>query len=105
PETIFLGGGTPTIIRGELIEKIVLAFPKGAIEISIEINPGTLNNAKLEQYRRAGINRVSLGVQSFHDRDLKIAGRLHSAADVLRDVESLRTHGFDNISIDLIAGL
>src|SRR5689334_3368390 len=52
PETIFIGGGTPSIIRGELIEKIVSAFPKGAIEISIEINPGTLSDAKLEQYRR-----------------------------------------------------
>src|SRR6185436_10667385 len=67
PETIFLGGGTPSIIDGEFIEKIISAFPKGATEISIEINPGTFTDAKLERYHSAGVNRISLGVQSFHD--------------------------------------
>src|SRR6185295_17984849 len=104
-ETIFLGGGTPSLIDGELIEKIVAALPKGAIEISLETNPGTLTEAKLEQYRSAGVNRISLGAQSFDDEDLKNAGRLHSAGDVFRDIESLRKHGFANVSIDLIAGL
>src|SRR4051812_39137096 len=55
-ETIFLGGGTPSLIDGELIEKILAALPKGAIEISLETNPGTLTDAKLEQYRSAGVN-------------------------------------------------
>jgi oxygen-independent coproporphyrinogen-3 oxidase len=105
PETIFLGGGTPSIIDGAAIEKIIRAFPEGASEISLEANPGTLSAHKLEQYRCAGVNRISLGVQSFDDGDLKNAGRIHTAADVFRDFESLRKHGFANISIDLIAGL
>src|SRR5437773_17936 len=105
PETIFFGGGTPSIIDGRLIENIVTSFPGGAAEISPEANPGTLTEAKLEQYWRAGVNRISLGAQSFNDEDLKNAGRLHTSADVFRDIESLRKHGFDNINIDLIAGL
>jgi oxygen-independent coproporphyrinogen-3 oxidase len=105
PETIFLGGGTPSIIDGELIEKIIGALPKGAAEISIEVNPGTLDEEKIEQYFSAGVNRISLGAQSFHDEDLKNAGRLHSASDVLRDIDRLRQRGFRNIGIDLIAGL
>jgi oxygen-independent coproporphyrinogen-3 oxidase len=104
-ETIFFGGGTPSIIDGELIGKILEALPRGAAEISLEANPGTLTEAKLNAYRQAGVNRISLGVQSFHDEDLKNAGRLHSAADVFHDLESLRKHGFTNISVDLIAGL
>src|SRR5262245_45815560 len=67
PETIFLGGGTPSIIDGLLIEKLVGSLPAGAREISIEVNPGTLSDAKLDSYHAAGINRISLGVQSFHD--------------------------------------
>src|SRR5262245_13444264 len=103
--TIFFGGGTPSLIDAHFIEQIVAALPKGAGEISIEVNPGTLNKEKLESYSAAGVNRISLGIQSFNDEDLKNAGRLHSAADVWRDMESLRRHGFENISIDLIAGL
>src|SRR5262245_32339295 len=105
PGTIFFGGGTPSIVNGALIENIVSAFSRGASEISIEANPGTLTDAKLESYRRAGVNRISLGAQSFHDGDLKNAGRLHSAADILRDITLLRNHGFTNINVDLIAGL
>jgi len=105
PETIFFGGGTPSILAGEWIETIIEAFPGGAAEISLEANPGTLSDRKLERYRSAGVNRISLGVQSFHDEDLTNAGRLHTAADTFRDLESLRKHGFTNISLDLIAGL
>ncbi|HLH30193.1 MAG TPA: radical SAM family heme chaperone HemW [Terriglobia bacterium] len=105
PETIFFGGGTPSIVDGSLIQKIVAAFPAGAKEINLEANPGTLTEPKLDQYREAGVNRISLGVQSFDDRDLKNAGRIHSAADVFRDIESIRKRGFENLSVDLIAGL
>src|SRR3989442_2425529 len=105
PETIFFGGGTPSILDGKSIGQILKALPGGAREISLEANPGTLSDAKLEEYRRAGVNRISLGAQSFKDEDLKNAGRLHSAADVLRDIEELRRHGFDNVNVDLIAGL
>ena len=105
PETIFFGGGTPSIIDGAWIQKIVEMFPKGAEEISLEANPGTLDGAKLEHYATAGINRISLGVQSFDDDDLKNAGRLHGSAEIFRDIESLRKYGFNNINIDLISGL
>jgi oxygen-independent coproporphyrinogen III oxidase len=105
PETIFFGGGTPSILDGGLIEEILESLPKGATEISLEANPGTLTDSKLERYRDAGVNRISLGVQSFRDEDLRHAGRLHTSADVLRDLESLRKHGFQNINVDLIAGL
>lgn len=105
PETIFFGGGTPSILEGELIGEILAALPPGATEISLETNPGTLTDTKLETYRALGVNRISLGVQSFSDEDLKNAGRLHTAADVFRDFDSLRRHGFTNISLDLIAGL
>ena len=105
PETIFFGGGTPSIIDARSIEKILRSLPKGATEVSIEVNPGTLSDQKLELYRDAGINRISLGVQSFDDNDLKTAGRLHSAEDVFRDIDTLRQYEFSNIGIDLIAGL
>ena len=106
PETVFFGGGTPSIIDGGLIEAIVAALPGGgAAEISLETNPGTLTDAKLEHYGRAGVNRISLGAQSFNDEDLKHAGRLHTSTDVFKDIASLRKHGFSNISVDLIAGL
>src|SRR5262245_54168844 len=105
PETLFFGGGTPSIVDGKFIEQIVHALPRGASEISLEMNPGTLTQAKLDHYRQAGVNRVSVGAQTFDDEDLKRAGRLHSVADIVRDVETLRKHGFDNIGLDLIAGL
>src|SRR5438477_615890 len=63
-ETIFFGGGTPSIIDGVLIERILASLPRGAVEISLETNPGTLTETKLEQYRRGGVNRISLGAQS-----------------------------------------
>src|SRR5262249_2385981 len=104
-DTIFFGGGTPSIIDGRFIQQIVTALPKGATEISIEVNPGTLTDETLDWYLDAGVNRISLGVQSFNDEDLKHAGRLHSSADVFRDIDALRKREFSNISIDLIAGL
>src|SRR5206468_8745320 len=60
PETIFFGGGTPSIMDGRLIERIVAALPSGASEISLEANPGTFTESKLEEYHRAGVNRISL---------------------------------------------
>ncbi len=105
PETIFFGGGTPSIVDASLLERILQALPPGAREITVETNPGTLSAQKIERYLEIGVNRLSLGVQSFCDEDLHNAGRLHSAADVLKDFESLRTGGLKNIGVDLIAGL
>jgi oxygen-independent coproporphyrinogen III oxidase len=105
PETIFFGGGTPSIIDAELVGAILDAIPGSAKEVSLEVNPGTLSASKLDRYKSAGVNRISLGAQSFHDEDLRNAGRLHRAADVFRDIECLRKYGFHAINIDLIAGL
>ena len=105
PETVFLGGGTPSIVRGESIARLMNAIPGRATEVSLEANPGTLDAGKLQCYREAGVNRISLGAQSFDDTDLKAAGRLHHVSDVFGDFELLRMHGFTNINIDLIAGL
>ena len=105
PETIFLGGGTPSILRGHLIQRLLAALPAGATEISLETNPGTLDDEKLAAYKQAGVNRISLGVQSFHDEDLHAAGRLHKGTDVIADIKRLRKHAFANINVDLIAGL
>jgi len=105
PETIFFGGGTPSIVDANSIANIISVFPKGAVEISLEANPGTLTEAKLETYRCAGVNRINVGAQSFNNDDLKNAGRLHSADDVLRDLTLLRKHSFTNLGVDLIAGL
>jgi oxygen-independent coproporphyrinogen-3 oxidase len=74
-------------------------------EVSIEVNPGTLSDAKLRQYQNLGISRVSLGAQSLEDEDLARAGRLHNAAAVFADFQMLRKHEFRNINLDLIAGL
>ena len=105
PETIFLGGGTPSILAGHLIQRVLESFPRTAAEISLEANPGTLDSEKLRSWRESGVNRVSLGAQSFHDDDLRAAGRIHQAKDVFSDFELLRSAGFQNINIDLIAGL
>lgn len=105
PGSIFFGGGTPSIVDAAHLGTILRALPSGAVEISIEVNPGTIDQSKLQQYRDIGINRISLGAQSFHDEDLRNAGRLHGAEDVTRDFKLLRGEGFNNVNIDLIAGL
>src|SRR4026207_458990 len=105
PATIYLGGGTPSIVSAELLGRVLSAVPRGAEEISIEVNPGTLSESKVRQYRDFGITRISLGAQSLEDEDLERAGRLHKASAVYADFELLRHCGFDNINLDLIAGL
>ena len=109
-DTIYFGGGTPSIVEAEQLARLVaacrLAFEvdPGA-EITIEINPATLARPKLEAWRRAGINRASIGVQSFLDRDLVSLSRTHTAEAARRTLSALREAGFNNISLDLIAGL
>jgi oxygen-independent coproporphyrinogen-3 oxidase len=105
-ETVYFGGGTPSLLSPELLERILKAVPAAsATEVSIEANPGTLSPGKVAEYRRMGITRLSLGAQSLCDEDLKRAGRLHNAAAVCSDYEMLRLAGFENINLDLIAGL
>lgn len=109
-DTISFGGGTPSAISGEDLERVVEKCRSSFIiheplEISVEVNPGTLSPAKLASYRRAGVNRVSVGVQSFDDEELRALSRTHSAQDARETIRLLRNEGFDNLSIDLIAGL
>ncbi|MGH9559297.1 MAG: coproporphyrinogen-III oxidase family protein, partial [Bryobacteraceae bacterium] len=110
PETVYLGGGTPSQMAvGDLawlLEKIPGSPPKEQwIEATIEVAPGTITREKAEAWKVAGINRVSLGVQSFVQGELARTGRKHSAQVVADEIAILREAGIASISIDLIAGL
>lgn len=109
-DTIFVGGGTPSLVDGQEIgqtlEWIRSTFSLApAPEITLEVNPGTVTDDKLDRYREAGVNRISLGVQTFQDHLLKRVGRSHSVADSISTVEMCRHRGIDNLNVDLIAGL
>ena len=109
-DTIFIGGGTPTILAAEEIAEILTACRKSFhvkedAEITIESNPGTLTEEKLDAYLKMGINRLSIGVQSFDNRLLESLGRIHSKEDFLENYKKARMAGFSNINIDLMFGL
>jgi len=109
-DSIYLGGGTPTVLEAGQLERIFGAVRQqfdvspGA-EVTVECAPGTLTSAVLESLLRCGVNRVSLGVQSFVDQEAAAVGRLHKRTTVLEDIARLRAAGIANINIDLIAGL
>lgn len=108
--TIFFGGGTPTLLSKNLLHKL-LTFVLSSFsvlpdaEISIEANPGTVDMEKFKLLHNAGVNRISFGVQSFNDQELKRIGRIHSAQEAVQAVSMAKTSGFGNISIDLMYGL
>jgi oxygen-independent coproporphyrinogen-3 oxidase len=109
-DSIYLGGGTPTILEIGEIERLFAAVSQNfhkapGAEITVECAPGTLTSAMLDALQACGVNRVSLGVQSFIDEEAKAIGRLHRRETVLADIENLRAAGISDISIDLIAGL
>ena len=109
-DTIFIGGGTPSVLDAERIEEILCKLKeKFAIsndcECTIEVNPGTVDFTKLEKYREAGINRLSIGLQSCNDNELKILGRIHNFKDFEDMFQSARTAGFDNINVDLMSSI
>ncbi|MGM0471804.1 MAG: radical SAM family heme chaperone HemW [Bacillota bacterium] len=105
--TIFIGGGTPTCLSGQVLADLIAEI-KGEfkldapVEISSEANPGTLTEAKLKQLKQAGVNRLSLGVQSFDDQLLNFLGRIHSVAEVKNNYNLARQVGFTNLNLDLI---
>jgi oxygen-independent coproporphyrinogen-3 oxidase len=109
-QTLFLGGGTPSELTGDEIEAIIRAL-EGTFnfasdsEWTIECNPGTVSPASCDRLLELGFDRISLGVQSFHDHHLKRLGRIHSARDALRSYEWFRGAGFENVSLDLMFGL
>ncbi len=108
--TVYMGGGTPGILSGDEIAGILTAAKatfsiRPGAEITVETNPGTVSLEKMKILHGAGVNRISIGVQSLHERELAALGRSHTADDALRAVHDARGAGFDNISIDLIYGI
>ena len=109
-ESVFLGGGTPSLFSGdaitELISGIRARIPiKPGSEITLEANPGTIDAGRFAGFCDAGINRLSIGVQSFNDTHLKILGRIHDSRSAINAIEEAGRAGFDNFNIDLMFGL
>jgi putative oxygen-independent coproporphyrinogen III oxidase len=109
-DTVFFGGGTPSLFQPEDFNRLLgalrqrIAFGHG-VEITMEANPGTIERGRFAGYREAGINRVSLGAQSFAPRALEVLGRIHSAEDTHRAVAELRAAKLDNFNLDLMYAL
>lgn len=109
-ETVFIGGGTPSLISGSSIRFLLnqvqsIVDLKATAEITLECNPGTLDQGYLSEYFSAGVNRLSIGVQSFQDKYLTRLGRIHSAKQAQEMIEAALAIGFDNINVDLMHGL
>jgi len=108
--SIFFGGGTPSLFEPEQIGRLLegvrreIAFADD-VEITLEANPGTIEHGRFSGYRDAGINRVSLGAQTFNAEQLRLLGRIHSEHDIARAVDELRQAGIDNFNLDLMYGL
>jgi oxygen-independent coproporphyrinogen-3 oxidase len=109
-DTIYFGGGTPSLLTPQQLEKIFEAlYRKFSVcenpEITMEMNPATVTSETLQAYKSLGVSRASFGAQTFDDAELKRLGRKHTAGDVRETIELLRNTGFANVSFDLIAGL
>ena len=109
-DTVFLGGGTPSVLSAELIKKLFCAVREAfslscGCEISIEVNPGTLTEERALAYKEIGINRVSIGLQSVSDKELKELGRIHTLDDFKESYRLLRNVGMNNISVDIMYAL
>lgn len=109
-DTIFLGGGTPSLLSSESMQRILSAIDSvflvnKDVEITVESNPGTLNLEKLKAYKHSGVNRLSIGVQSFDDDELLQIGRIHDSKTALKTIDTCRIVGFQNINLDLIFSL
>ena len=108
-DTVYVGGGTPSLLDpaalAHILDALRAAYRVEAEEITLEADPETVTPAKAAAWRAAGFDRVSLGAQSFHDTELRAAGRMHRREDIFAAVDLLRTAGFRNTSLDLIAGL
>jgi oxygen-independent coproporphyrinogen-3 oxidase len=109
-DTIYIGGGTPSLLEPSALARIIAAIREHfataeELEVTLEADPETITAAKSAAWSEAGINRISLGVQSFNDAELKASGRMHRAKDVATAMDTLRESGITNISADLIAGM
>ncbi len=109
-DSLYFGGGTPSVLDPEEINRVVTAaherfsFNPGS-EITLEVNPGTIDEKKLRGFKTAGVNRLNLGIQSFYKEALAFLGRIHTAEESTRAIETARTAGFDNLGLDIIYGL
>jgi len=105
-DTVYFGGGTPSLLKPEDIKGILDRLDiDGGAEITMEVNPKTVDYEKLKAFREAGVNRVSIGVQTFNEKHLKTLGRLHDRERAMTTFQAAREAGFDNISIDLMFSL
>jgi oxygen-independent coproporphyrinogen-3 oxidase len=109
-ETVFIGGGTPSLFSPEAIDRLLNGLGDRATfsadaEITLEANPGTVEVTRFKGFRAAGVNRLSIGIQSFDDAMLQALGRVHDSGDALRAVHTAREAGFDNLNLDLMFGL
>ncbi len=109
-DTIFFGGGTPSFMKPSYIQEIIEAVDKNFIlnkevEITLETNPGTVTKEKLIEFKNAGINRISIGVQTFDEEELKFLTRIHDKKTAINTIENSAEAGFENISLDLIFSL
>jgi oxygen-independent coproporphyrinogen-3 oxidase len=107
--TIFFGGGTPSLFSDAAIDRLLANFRallplEYCSEITLEANPGTFEAAKFQGFRAAGVNRLSIGIQSFSDRHLQALGRIHDASEARRAIEIAHQH-FDNFNLDLMYAL
>ncbi|MBN1968362.1 MAG: radical SAM family heme chaperone HemW [Candidatus Delongbacteria bacterium] len=108
-DTIYFGGGTPSILSIEEMDRIIktifYSHDISTSEITIELNPGEIDKDKLVYYKSSGFNRVSVGVQSFRDSELKTLGRIHNGNEAIKIFDKIRSVGFDNFNLDLISGI
>ena len=109
-DTVFFGGGTPSVLDTAHFERIMntvrdsFNIVDGA-EITVEVNPGTVTEEKARAYKKCGVNRISIGVQSIHENELRALGRIHGYGDFLNTVSTFRAVGIDNLSADLMYGI
>lgn len=109
-DSVYIGGGSPSLLSGKQLRTLLLAVQKNFhlaedMEVTVEANPEDISEAQLAEFRDAGVNRLSIGVQSFHEQDLRVLRRGHSALQAVRAVEMASAAGFTNCSLDLIIGL
>ncbi|MCK9606934.1 MAG: radical SAM family heme chaperone HemW [Methylomonas sp.] len=108
--SIFMGGGTPSLFTPETLQTLLSGIRQQVnlsddCEVTLEANPGTFESAKFKAFRELGINRLSIGIQSFNDRHLKKLGRVHNAEEAIKAVEIARLAAFENLNLDLMFGL
>ena len=109
-KTVYIGGGTPSLLPDECLTQLFICLKdnfsfSSDIEITIEANPGTINESKINTLFSLGVNRLSIGIQSFNDNELKVLGRIHSSEDALSSIEMIKNAGLNNFSVDLMYGI